>query len=121
MKAALCRGIDTVLEAVGFEALIKDADLVVTGEGRLDGQSVRFGKGIVGIAKRCNQYDVPVAILVGGLGEGWEGIYDVAKCSVMTSVDGPMSVEQAMNEAKTLIPRAADRMFRFMRLLHRDS
>ncbi len=117
LKAALCRGIDTVLEAVGFEALIKDADLVVTGEGRLDGQSVRFGKGIVGIAKRCKQYSVPVAILVGGLGEGWEGIYDVADWSVMTSVDSPMSVEQAMNEANTLIPRAADRMFKFMRLL----
>ncbi len=117
LRAELCRGIDAVLEAVGFEAMIKDADLVVTGEGRLDGQSVRFGKGIVGIAKRCKQYEVPVAILVGGLGEGWEGVYDVADCSVMTAVDGPMTVEQAINEAETLIPRAADRMFRFMKLM----
>ncbi|MCL2656368.1 MAG: glycerate kinase [Betaproteobacteria bacterium] len=117
LGARLYPGIDTVLDAVGFDALIADADLVVTGEGRLDGQSVRFGKGVAGIARRCKERNVPLAILVGSLGEGWEGIHDIADCSVMTAVNRPMDIEQAMNEAERLISQAADRMFRFMRLL----
>ncbi|MCL2713352.1 MAG: glycerate kinase [Alphaproteobacteria bacterium] len=117
LGARLCPGIDAVLEAIGFDALLAGADLVVTGEGRLDGQSVRFGKGVAGIARRCRTRNVPLAILVGSLGEGWEGIHEIARCSVMTAVDRPMDVDQAIHDAARLISAAADRMCGFIGLL----
>lgn len=117
LGAALCRGIDTVLDAVRFDVLLKGVGLVVTGEGRLDGQSVRFGKVPAGIARRCAREGIPVAIVVGSLGEGWEDIYNVADCSVMTAVNAPMTAEEAIRNAQELLRCAADRMFRFLGLL----
>ncbi len=117
LGAKLCRGIDVILEAVRFDQLLEGADLVVTGEGRLDGQSIKFGKVPAGIAKRCAARGIPVAIIVGSLGDGWQGIYDLARCSVMTIMDAPMDIGHAMKEAKELLANAADRMFRFIRLI----
>lgn len=117
LNARLERGIDAVLNAVRFDELISGADLVVTGEGRLDGQSVRYGKVPVGITKRCGEKDIPVAIIVGSVSDGWEAIFDLAKCSVFTTIDSPMSLERAMKEAKELLRSASDRMFRFISLL----
>lgn len=59
LGAGLKRGIDAVLDIVRFDELIEGADLVVTGEGRLDAQSVKFGKVPVGIAKRCSAKKIP--------------------------------------------------------------
>jgi len=120
LGARLCPGIDTVLEAIGFDAFLSGADLVVTGEGRLDGQSVRFGKGVAGIARRCKAQNIPLAILVGSLGEGWEGIREFARCSVMTVIDRPMDASQAIDNAARLISAAADRMFAMIGLLQPD-
>jgi glycerate kinase len=117
LKAKMRRGIDAVLDAVQFDALLSGADLVVTGEGRLDGQSVRFGKVPAGIAKRCGEKDIPVAVIVGSLGAGWEGIHELARCSVMPIVDGPMPLDVAMQNAKALLQSAGERMFRFIGLL----
>jgi len=117
LRAKMLPGIDAVLDTVRFNELIKDANLVVTGEGRLDGQSVKYGKVPAGIAKRCGEKNIPVAVIAGGLGDGWEGIYELARCSVLPIVDGPMTLDKAMKEAKPLLSSAADRMFRFIGLL----
>ncbi len=58
-------GIDTLLDAVDFDTLAADADLIVTGEGNLDRQSLR-GKVVIGVARRARRLGVPVAALVGG-------------------------------------------------------
>lgn len=67
--ASLRSGIRLVMDAVGFEARIRDADLVITGEGRLDGQSM-MGKVIDGVGRACKRAGVPVIALVGAIGEG---------------------------------------------------
>ena len=64
-------GIESVLEASGFDALLTDADAVITGEGRVDGQSC-YGKAISGVAAHAKAYGVPVYVASGGRGEGWE-------------------------------------------------
>jgi glycerate kinase len=117
LNARLKRGIDSVLNAVRFDELLVGADLVVTGEGRLDGQSVRYGKVPVGITKRCGEKGIPVAIIVGSVSDGWEAIFELAKCSVFTTIDSPMSLERAMMESRELLKSASDRMFRFINLL----
>lgn len=66
LGARLRSGIDTALEASGFDVLLKDADLVVTGEGRLDAQS-GMGKAVGGVALRAKRAGVPVVALAGGI------------------------------------------------------
>ena len=64
-------GIESVLEAANFDALLADADAVITGEGRVDAQSC-YGKAISGVASHAGCFDVPVYVASGGLGDGWE-------------------------------------------------
>ena len=71
LKAELKRGIDVVIQQTGIENAIKTADLVVTGEGRLDAQTV-FGKAPVGIALTAKRYHVPVIAFCGCVGAGAE-------------------------------------------------
>ena len=82
LEGRLQMGIETVLDAVKFETLLADACMVFTGEGRLDSQSLR-GKVVAGVAKR-SRAGVPVTAVVGAVGEGAEGIYDLGVCSVFS-------------------------------------
>lgn len=75
LGAKLTSGIDLVLDLADFEKKLEDADLVVTGEGRMDGQTV-FGKGPIVIAKRASSKGIPVWAYVGSVGEGYEKVYD---------------------------------------------
>ena len=71
LKAELKRGVDVVIQQTGIENVIKTVDLVVTGEGRLDAQTV-FGKAPVGIALTAKRYHVPVIAFCGCVGAGAE-------------------------------------------------
>ena len=116
LGARMQSGIDAVLDAARFEERLKGCDLVVTGEGRLDGQSVRFGKAASGVKKRCQAYGIPVVALVGGMGEGAEAFYSGGGASVMTTVNGPMTTQEAMADAPALCRDAARRLFLLLRL-----
>ncbi len=116
LGAQLKPGIEAVLDAVAFDKMLEGVDLVVTGEGCLDGQSVKFGKVPTGIAKRCSKLGVPVAIIVGGMGEGAENIYDIADVAIMTTINSAMPIEEAMSNAKQLFECAADRLFRSIKM-----
>ncbi|MEO0476361.1 MAG: glycerate kinase [Planctomycetota bacterium] len=71
LGAKLVPGAELVLDTIGFDERIKDADLVITGEGRLDSQSLQ-GKAAMAVAKRCKLAGVPCVALVGSVGEGAE-------------------------------------------------
>lgn len=116
LGATLRSGIDAVLDAVDFDAKLEGVDLAVTGEGRIDGQSVRFGKVPVGVAKRCAARGIPTVAIVGGIGEGAEGLYALCESTIQTTVSGPMSLERAMQDAPALYEQAADRLFRAIRI-----
>lgn len=116
LGAQLKSGIDAVLDAVDFGAKLEGASLVITGEGRIDGQSVRFGKVPVGVAKRCAPRGIPVAAIVGGIGEGADGLFDLCESTIQTTVSGPMSLETAMSHAPELYEQAADRLFRAIKI-----
>ena len=116
LGAQLKSGIDAVLDAVDFESKLEGVTLAVTGEGRIDGQSVRFGKVPVGVAKRCAAKNIPVAAIVGGIGDGAEGLFDLCESTIMTTVSGPMSLEKAMTDAPALYEYAAERLLRAIRI-----
>ncbi len=69
LGARLESGIDLVLDAAGFDTLLRDATLVITGEGRLDGQTAR-GKAAAGILRRAQRAGVPVAAVCGRIAPG---------------------------------------------------
>ena len=116
LKPEVKSGIDAILDAVDFERLLKGVALVVTGEGCLDYQSVRYNKAVCGIMRRCAARSVPVAIITGNLGEGAGEIFTIGNAGVMPTVNTPMTMENAMVNAEQLFDEAADRMFRFIRM-----
>lgn len=109
LRAQLKPGIETVLDLIHFDEQIKDADLVITGEGRMDGQSV-FGKVPSGVGKRCMNAGVPAAAIVGGLMDGYEEIYKCGICTVITTVNGVMTMDEALGSSEDLYKDAAYRL-----------
>lgn len=86
-NARLQMGVETVLDVTGFDDLARDAKLIITGEGRLDRQSVR-GKIVSGVARRAKFIGVPVIAVVGSVGEGAEEIYRLGVQQVFPTVTG---------------------------------
>ncbi len=107
-------GIETVLDLIKFDERLEGVDLVVTGEGRTDWQSC-FGKVMQGVGEHCRRKGVPAIGLSGGLGKDAEKIFDCGIESLITSVDAPMPLEDAIERAEELYYKAAVRMFRFIR------
>jgi len=123
MGAALCgflhanlkSGIQQVLDIIGFERLLDGVDLVVTGEGRMDWQSA-FGKVPSGVGLCCRERNIPVIAIVGGMGEGAESLYDYGISCIIPTVNGPMELDVAMEQAESLYRQAADRAFRMIQI-----
>lgn len=115
LHANMKSGIETVLDLIGFDSLLEGVDLVITGEGRMDWQSA-FGKVPSGIGLRCKAKGIPALAIVGGLGEGAEKIYEFGIESIMTTIQGAMPVEEAIDRAEELYRSAADRTFHMLRM-----
>ena len=107
-------GIDTVLDLIGFDKRLEDTDLVVTGEGRTDWQSC-FGKVMQGVGERAAKKGVVAVGLSGSLGRDAARIFDHGIASLMTTVDAPMPLEEALGRAEELYCLGAVRMFRFIK------
>lgn len=107
-------GIETVLDLVDFDRKLDGVSLVVTGEGAADWQSV-FGKVMQGVGMRCKKHSIPAAAIVGSMGKGAEDIFDYGIDSIVTTVNGIMSLEEALSRADELYLGAARRMFRMLR------
>ena len=83
LGAKLKRGIDIVLDTVRFEELLQGVDCVLTGEGRIDQQSLR-GKVVQGVASRAKRHNVPVIAVVGDIGDDIEQIYSEGVSSIFS-------------------------------------
>ncbi len=112
--AKLVSGIDLVVESTGLRKRLEPADLCLTGEGRLDGQSAD-GKTISGIAKLCKELGVPCVALAGSIGEGAEAIGEHGVTAYFSICDRPMSLEKAMRDACSLLQSAAANVVRMSR------
>ena len=77
-------GIETVLDLVDFDRELQGADLVLTGEGKLDRQSLR-GKVVIGVARRAKPTGVPVVAVVGDIGEGVEEAYTMGLAGIFST------------------------------------
>lgn len=120
LKARFRPGIELVAELSGLAEAVQGADLVITGEGRLDSQSLH-GKTPVGVARVAAAAKVPVIALVGSLGEGYQAVYEAGIDAAFSLNPAPQSLEQAMTGAAgELCARACD-LARFWRLARQRS
>lgn len=108
-KANIRPGIEVVLEAGNFAAKVKNADLVITGEGNTDCQTA-YGKAPIGVAKIAKQFNVPVICLSGGLGQGYQAVLEAGIDGVMSIVPKPMTLTECITAAKPLLTEATIRL-----------
>lgn len=104
-------GFDLVAETLKLEARIAEADLVVTGEGRLDAQTLE-GKGPAGVAALARKLGKPVIAFGGGIDEAAENLFDAA----FPIIDSPLPLDEAMRRGAELLRRAARRAGRSLKL-----
>lgn len=118
LKARMAPGIDLVLEAVRFDEKLQGASLVITGEGRMDGQSLS-GKTPVGVARWAKRHNLPVIAVCGSIGAGAEGVHAVGIDALFAVVPGVCTLEQAMAEAAPNLERTAAQIARTLVLKFR--
>ena len=111
--ATLQSGIDMVCEVLGFDALLEGADLVITGEGRAD-RSTIFNKAPVGVARHAQAHGVPTVLLAGGLGPGYEELYEHGLAAVVCIADRPMTFDVSLSRTAELLEASAERTMRLL-------
>ena len=108
-------GVEVVAELVGLSEAVKGADLVITGEGRFDAQTLR-GKTPFGVARIAQAHGVPVVVLAGTLGEGYQALYAHGIHAAFALTSGPMSLEDACAQAAQLLTDRARDIARLLTL-----
>jgi glycerate kinase len=106
LGARLRPGCEVVMEAIGLEALLRDADLVITGEGRTDGQTI-YGKAPIGVARVAARCGVPVIGLSGALTPDSAAVHAHGIAAVFSAVRQPCTVPEALRDAAANVRRAA--------------
>ncbi|PMV83954.1 MULTISPECIES: glycerate kinase [unclassified Pseudomonas] len=118
LEAQFKAGVEVVAELVGLAVAVKGADLVITGEGRFDAQTLR-GKTPFGVARIAREQGVPVIVIAGTLGEGYQALYEHGIDAAFALASGPMTLEQACAEAPRLLRERASDIARVWRIASR--
>ncbi|QHT61495.1 glycerate kinase [Paenibacillus lycopersici] len=106
-------GIELVLDAVDFDAHLEGADYVLTGEGRIDGQTPN-GKVIAGIVKRARKAGVPVLAFAGSLQPGYESLYEAGLQAAFGITTRPMPLEDALKQGEQSLHQAVANVMRLV-------
>ena len=104
--ATLRPGVGIVIDAVNLRGRLESADLCITGEGKLDRQSLS-GKAPLGVARLCKELRVPCAAIVGAAGEGGDAALHEGLSEIRAIHDGSTPVEESMRSARERVTRAA--------------
>jgi glycerate kinase len=108
LNASFRAGVEVVAELTGLARALEGADLVITGEGRFDAQTLR-GKTPFGVARFAQRAGVPVIVIAGTLGEGYADLYGHGISAAFAVTSGPMTLAQACSNAPALLhDRARD-------------
>jgi glycerate kinase len=113
LGARLAPGIDIVIELSQLDSILEGADLVITGEGKIDGQTV-YGKTPAGVARRAKAHGVPIVAIAGNVADDSRGVYAAGIDALMPATSFPMTLEEAMERAPALLADAAERAMRLI-------
>ncbi|MGD6961037.1 glycerate kinase [Fictibacillus phosphorivorans] len=116
LDGKLQSGIDLVLDVIHFEDRVRDADLVIVGEGRIDSQTIH-GKAPVGVAKRAKTVmdGVPVVAIAGSIGPDYEAVYDHGIDAVFSVVNSVVTLEEALLHGATNVEKTAENIARVIK------
>jgi glycerate kinase len=116
LGAELAPGVETVMRAIGLEEKMKDADIVVTGEGRMDGQSA-MGKAPAGIAAAAKRHGASVIALCGARTEDIAPLHEIGIDAIFPILPSPMTLQEAMDipTAYKNLKNTAEEAFRLYR------
>ena len=106
LDASLVRGAPLIVSASGFDSKLEGADLVITGEGQVDAQTA-YGKAPGEVAQRAQAARIPVLLLAGSKGAGWEALSTLGVTSVVALTEEGVDLEQALNEPERMLTQAA--------------
>jgi glycerate kinase len=112
-NSRLQMGIETVLDTVRFDTLLSGADLVFSGEGKIDTQSLR-GKVVIGVARRAKKQGVPVIAVVGDIGDNIEGAYDEGVSAIFSINRRAVPFQEARTHSKDNLAFAMDNFLRLV-------
>jgi glycerate kinase len=111
LKANLQPGIDIVTKTTSLADKMEGADLVITGEGRIDFQTA-FGKTPFGVAQIAKEKNIPLIVLAGSLGDGYQTLYEKGFDGIFSIIDKPMELQEAIDNAGVLLENAAESVIR---------
>ena len=117
LGAELAEGVPIIAAKSGLEKKAAWADLVITGEGMIDSQT-RFGKTPFGVAQVARKHDKRVIAVAGTIGEGAEELYEKGFDAIISIIDRPLALEEAIKETKALLETTGERIGRILKLGH---
>ncbi|MDF2821715.1 MAG: glycerate kinase [Clostridiales bacterium] len=108
-------GIHTILDLIQFDELIEGTDLIFTGEGKIDSQSLR-GKVVIGVAERALKKNIPVVAIVGAIGEEAEKAYDMGVSSIFSINRAAIAFEESRYHSKENLASTIESLMRFRKI-----
>ncbi|MFC3285939.1 glycerate kinase [Litchfieldella rifensis] len=114
LGAEVMPGIELIMRHAGMKDRLAWADLVITGEGQLDGQSLA-GKTPIGVARAARDHCIPVIVLAGRLGPGWKAVLDEGVTGAFALADGPMDLDEALSRCAELLSDRSENLIRTMK------
>ncbi len=115
LGADMKKGIDMILDVIHFEDIVKDCDMIFTGEGKIDTQSLG-GKVVIGISNRAKLMNVPVIAVVGEIGGGIDPAYDMGVSAIFSTNHRAVPYEVAKKECRKNLSMAMDNILRLIAL-----
>jgi glycerate kinase len=107
------KGIDIMIDITDLEKKVQYADLIFSGEGRIDNQILN-GKTIYGISKLAKKYNIPIVAIVGNINDDAYELYGTVVDGIESIIDKPMDEIEAFTKAPLLIEKAAERALRLI-------
>lgn len=115
LQADICSGFETIAGLIGLEKAIAASDVIFTGEGSVDGQTLE-GKTPFGVAQIALKHRKPVVCLCGIRGKGYESLYAEGVTAVFSIVNGAMTLENALTQTPQLLTDTAENVVRLLHL-----
>ena len=115
LNGKLRKGVDIVLDFVDIDKALINTNLVITGEGQLDFQTI-YNKAPIGVAKRAKHLGIPVIAISGSLGENFSVVHEHGIDAASSIVSKPMTLEEASKNAPELISTATEQALRYMKI-----
>lgn len=115
LNASLKPGAKLLIESLKLPNLIHNADLVITGEGQIDTQSL-YGKAPIAIAQLAKSQDIPVVAIVGKIGDIYDSVYDTGIDAIFSIADGPRTVDYCKKNTSSLLTQTSMNIARLMHI-----